>query len=649
MRRKLNFINVVRVYVDALDFTISEIRRQHHEVRLEKFALLLSFHPTGTPAKKHASLLIEAFRRVKEALADTPSIKLGVLIQSTLGHGWSGPVPLTGEKWQRIVMDDGSISSRMCPTDAAFRHYVLECVEGIMQVGPAFLLLDDDFGLRKGECFCPNHLAMFNRETGVERTAQEVVALLKEKPADDRDVQIFSRQRGELLVAFAREIREVIDRYDSGIVCTMCTPWGGHGFVNEVTHALAGKGGVPSARVNNAIYGSNNPIGLLQLTTSTERIVNVFENVPDLIDEADTFPQTYYSENATLFNAHLVNAVLNGLTGAKLWMFEFELPRSIGSQARFEEIFKRNHPLYEELFNTVNGIQWLGMKSVLSKPKGMLHPFNVSQKLYVPDWHTSVCGMFALPICYGRVGEEGLFALNGDLAEQLSDDDITTLFSQSLLLDSKAVKVLDKRGFAELMGVTTGNNPTFFFQSEYMDGMPAPASLMWDASAAELQCISSETQVASWCMVQNMETGSMEKVSPCMTFFHNRLGGRVAALAWSSDMPYYKVLKNERRRILLTAIDFLNGGLLEMTVESKHQAIVRHGRLLDGTELLAIISLALDSESAISLRCATSPHSILRLQENGTWQPVSFQHTENLLTVNTPLTLCTPVLLHIVR
>ncbi len=647
MRKKLNFTNVVRVFPDNLDFTISEIRRQHEEVGLEKFALSLSFHPTGTPASNHAAKLIDAFRKVKEALSDTPSIHVGVLLQSTLGHGWSGPVPLTGEMWQRIVNDKGDVSSRMCPTDADFRNYVLSCVEGVMKVGPAFLLLDDDFGLRLNECFCPNHIAMFNAETGVERTREEVVALLKERPADDPEARIFSRQRGELAVAFAKEIRSVIDRYDESIVCTMCTPWMGHGFVNDVTHALAGKGARPSARVNNSIYGGNNHTYLFHLATMTNRIVNCFDDVHDLIDETDTFPQTYYSENAEVLNAHLVSAILNGLTGAKLWMFEFEIPHNIASQARYEDIFRRNLPLYEELYNAMDGIRWQGVKSVLTRPLDMLHPFVGSKRLYETDWCSNVLGPLAIPFSYGKPSDDGLFALNGDVAEQLSDDDIAALLRKPLLIDSKAVKELAKRGFSELMGVAVGDNPQFFFQSEFMDGMAGPSGLMWDASAAELKCLSNETKVASWCMLQNMETGRMEKVSPCMTFSRNKLGGRVAALAWSSDAPFYKVWKNGRRIILLKALDFLSGGLLEMSLETKHQAIVRHGVMKDGSELVAIISLALDGESQIPLRRAASPASVELLGEDGAWRPVSFKHDGGTLSIDAPLTVCRPVILRI--
>ena len=649
MRKKLNFINVTRIFPNNVDFAVSEIRRQHKEVGLEKFALSLSFHPTGTPAIRHAQTLIEAFRKVKEGLADTPSIKVGVLLQSTLGHGWSGPVPLTGEKWQRIVMDNGNVSSRMCPTDPGFRRYVLACIEGVMKVGPAFLLLDDDFGLRLGECFCPNHIAMFNRATGIERTFEEVVAMLKERPDDDSVVRFFSRQRGELAVDFAREIRKVIDRYDDSITCTMCSPGNGQGFVKDVALALAGRHGTPSVRVNNAIYGSNLPQYLLHLTTSTNRIKDLYNGIPDLIDEADTFPQNYYSENAELFNAHLVNAILNGLTGAKLWMFEFELPRSINSQIRYEKVFREFHPLYEELFNAIDGIHWLGVTSPLAKYPDLLHPFNAAKPLYLQDWNSAVLGPLGLPIRYGKPGDDAIFALNGDLAERLSDDEITALLSKSVLIDSKAVKTLTTRGFSELMGVALGDNPKFFFQSEMDDEMPAPLGLMWDSSAAELKCLSDDTTVSSWCMLMNMDTGNNEKVSPCMTFFRNKLGGRVVCLAWSSDMPYYKVLKNERRRLLLKALDFLKDGLFEMSLETKHQAIVRHGILKDGTELVAILSLALDSEENIPLRCARKPNSVELLTTDGNWKKVSFTHQDNILTVNAPLAICRPSVLRITR
>ena len=133
-----------------------------------------------------------------------------------------------------------------------------------------------------------------------------------------------------------------------------------------------------------------------------------------------------------------------------------------------------------------------------------------------------------------------------------------------------------------------------------------------------------------------------------MTFFENELGGRVVTLAWSSNMPNYKILKNERRRILLDALDFLNGGTFEMSLETMHQAIVRYGRLADDRELVAMISLALDEEPQIRLRKATCPKCVEKLLPNGQWTKAAFTHENGILTVEEPLTCCNPVALRLV-
>ena len=171
-----------------------------------------------------------------------------------------------------------------------------------------------------------------------------------------------------------------------------------------------------------------------------------------------------------------------------------------------------------------------------------------------------------------------------------------------------------------------------------------PTWLMWDASAAELACLSERTQVVSWCMDMGLASEA-KKVSPCMTFFTNELGGRVVTLAWSSNMPSYKILKNERRRILLDALDFLNGKKFEMSLETLHQAIVRHGKLTDGRELVAMISLALDEEPQIRLRKASCPKRVEKLLPNGQWAAAEFAYENGILTIDEPLTCCKPVAL----
>ncbi len=645
----MNFINVVPIFSSSPEFAVSEIKRQHEELGLKKFALCMSMHPVGTPAKDRAMKTIANAKAIVDALADTP-VEVGVLIQSTLGHGWSGPVPLTNEPWQRTVMADGKVSSRMCPTDNGFRDYVFFCIAEIMKINPAFLLMDDDFGLRHGECFCPNHVRMFNEATGQSLTQQELLKLVNENTAEDNPlVDAFCRQRDELIIAFAKEIREVIDRYNPNIVCTMCTPGGGHSFVNAVTHALAGKA-MPSARVNNAIYGNNYQLRFIELTRNTNAIRHQFKDVPDLIDEADTFPQNYYSENARLFHTHLVNAILNGLTGAKLWMSEFREPVHTGSQRKYEALFKANRGLYEELQKTVASLEWTGIKGVLTHPKHMNHPLTTSKALFEPDWNSALLAEFAFPVAFDGGNRGGIYALTEKQARDLTDDELTALFKGALLLDSTAVKHLTARGFGELMGVRAVEDTKFFCTGEFRDGMKSTVGLMWQPIMAKLELTSDAAKVSTWCVTATGRSVDVTKIAPAMVFFNNTFGGRIVSVAWSPEEPYYIVRNPLRRRLLLEALAFLNGDKpLDMVMDIDQQVLVRHGVIDGTTDIAALISLTVDTIPEIRLSMNDTPKNVQLLSPDGQWVTQDFAYADGVLTVPKSMDVCQPVILKIMK
>ena len=108
--KDFSFINIVPIKADCPEFAVSEIRRQRKDVGLKKFALMLTLQPMGFPAKDNADRIIAIASKVMNELRND-DITLGILFQSFLGHGWSGRVPLTDEPWQRIVKNDGVLSS----------------------------------------------------------------------------------------------------------------------------------------------------------------------------------------------------------------------------------------------------------------------------------------------------------------------------------------------------------------------------------------------------------------------------------------------------------------------------------------------------------------------------------------------------------
>ena len=620
-------INIVPVFEDHPEFAVSEIRRQAREVGLRRFAISLSFHPEGTPAHDKIGRLVSLLHRVKEGLADT-DIELGVLIQSTIGMGWNGKIPLTRETWQKIILLNGEDSPRMCPLDPDFSDYVYDCISEVAHEKVAFMLVDDDFGLRLGECFCPLHLAAYNEALGKNYTREDYRKMIEGRPWDDPEVLTVSRLHRDTLLPLARRIRKAIDEVDPTIRCGFCTPALGHGFVQDVALILAGQTR-PFVRVNNAVYGMNPSLVFYNLVGKTYRVRYQMPKIPDVIGEADTFPQNYYSESAAAFHTHVTLDFLNGLVGCKLWTSEFNNPVDTGSQRDYEKRLHDYMPFYRKILEMTDGIRWKGVSEMLYRSKQALHPTLMTEVHPWQDWNTEQVGPFGFPVRYEAPSSKGIYAMSMSEAERMSDEEIKTLLSGALLVDSTCAKVLTKRGFVPYMGVqaTDGDN-SFVFSGEIDEETRLYAGMMWEEGHALLTPVADGVQIAARFVKGRGRSGRYEAVAPSMIFYRNELGGRVVVTGWTPSMPFYKTMRPQRRATLQRALDFLEGAPFEMGVDTGRQFLVRHGILKDGGELLALVNLSFDAFDAVPVRLVREPVSVERLLPSGEWSPLEWRRLD---------------------
>jgi len=641
MRKQMNMINIVPAFLKAPEFNISEIIRQAKDARLNRFALSLSFHPEGTPAADKIPILCDHFRKVADGLKGT-GIELGILIQSTQGHGWNGKVPLTQEPWRQVVYCDGTVSPRICSLDPGFRDYIYQAFAECARCSPAFLLVDDDSGPRRKECFCPLHVAMYNRMLGKNYTREEMQKMLDERPWDDPEVRVISQGRYETAVEYARLMRSAIDSVNPDLRCGLCTP-DCKNYYGDTALILAGKN-KPFIRVSNAIYGMLNPLShFILIMQATYREKYQAPGVTEFLDESDTFPQNLYSVGAAVFHSHICNAVLNGLSGCKLWISEFNNPADSGSQRRYEMYLRTYHDFYEELLNTVDGVRWQGPAGLNFHVAYGMHPVKSIDAIYTMDWCRSMLGPYAFPVRYAEPGNSGIYTLCGGEMKHFSDEQIRQMLSASVLIDAGAAKELTKRGFAELMGVEAADGgENFAFSREIHARTGLGAGYMWDPMSAELKVLSPGVKVVT--NLCNGTFGDFHPVAPGMTFFANELGGRVAVTALSTAMPFYKTILPPRRIFLQEALDFLAGGILEMSVENAdQQVIVRHGILKDGAELLALHNVAVDTLPHLDIRLKRDPKSVKKLNPDGTWSSVTFKHTaDTVIRLDCELVRCLP-------
>lgn len=131
--------------------------------------------------------------------------------------------------------------------------------------------------------------------------------------------------RKESLIEFAGIIRKAIDSVNPAIRCGYCTPGSEFLMTGKMAKALAG-GTKPFLRINNAMYMEGDAKFFPHRMAYTQSLRKINSDIPEVLDESDTFPQNRYSKAAISMHAHITGAILNGLNAAKLWLTNLGWP-----------------------------------------------------------------------------------------------------------------------------------------------------------------------------------------------------------------------------------------------------------------------------------------------------------------------------------
>lgn len=628
---EFRFYNVTPVFLDNLKFVVENTRRIVQEVGLKRFAFCLSLHPQGTPASAHADRLVEAYRYLSNELADVDGIELGILLQSTIGHGWNGKIKLTDEPWQRIVRLDGVPSQRMCPSDKRFRDYVVKTIGKLASLDPTFFLVDDDFGLRDGECCCPAHLAELNATMSTSfKNGQELKSVLEKMPYSDKLKRTYEEQRIETSRIFAREIRAEIDRHAPSIRCGYCMTYMGYVFAEEISKILAG-GTKPFVRVANAYYLNTSTQAIATLQGVTGKSATAVNGIDERIDESDTFPQTLRSEGATAMHAHITSGILDGLNGSKLWIADFNKPNPVAA-APYERILRKNLNFYETLLDTVKGVAWQGPVQPIPGIKNNYDPLNPSAPCQQAEFTGNMLCRFGIPCTYERSERKALRMIAGGNVDFFTDEEILEFFKGGLLLDSLAASKLVARGFARHIGCTIDDDDFFIFSRAVDTRSGESSQRMIDPSMKRLVPTSPDTEVLLRLYADDPRGDSGEGVyaGAGATLFTNEFGARVGVTILGPQMRGYNILAHGQREHIVTMLDSLSeGGRMDMIVETDQDVSARYGICRDGSALLAVFNAGIDPLEAVQLRSTHKIKSALRLESSGCWNQTAVTSTDN--------------------
>ncbi|MBQ7207783.1 MAG: hypothetical protein IJS01_08305 [Lentisphaeria bacterium] len=423
-------------------------------------AFCCTLTPEGDPMFDKASELAKRFSAHRAALRKRSTVPCGILIQATVGHGWTPNIPSPGLKF---LPGNGPERYIFCPLGKEFRTYIAGQIRTLAACKPDFFMLDDDFRMLtgRGGCFCEEHIAGFSRLTGQNYTAESLQETIRRDETVARAYDAWLRQTLEEL---ARIIRGAMDQEAPGIPCSYCI------CAQDIRHAvpigriLQGNGGL-RLRINNGFYMEDSVRAVPGNMLRSARQALYLPEDAELLDEPDTCPQNRYSTSAAVLHDHLTRAMLSNYGGAKLWITRFAYEPASGRAYR--TTLKRHASFYRALFAL--GFREDGILSPLPSRPPFNFPACQDPAPEAGSWFTQT-GVMGFPFRLGLCSSgPAVSALSGDDCDQLTDDDVRLLFDGDLILDGSAALKLTRRGFAGDLGVSAsewGELPSPSFEAK---------------------------------------------------------------------------------------------------------------------------------------------------------------------------------------
>ena len=615
------FYNIMPYAPGAEERSAKDMVEYHDRTGNDICLYSLSIHAEGRPAMRKAGEMVESYRKLSRLLKGS-GVKLGILLQSTLGH-WLRQ-DTEQEQWTRTVDIEGN-AKRFCPFDPDFRAYIAEVVRQLAAEHPAIVMGDDDIRAfsPKMECFCPLHVAEFNRRTGKSLTADELRKAVADGKKGDETFDAFVKLQRDTITGFAAHIRATLDSVDPSIPGAACMPGWPYerAWSPRTAEAFAAKGQRPILRIANAYYCERTPDGLASSSVGTMACLAYHHGFPNLLDESDTCPHNIWSKSASTLHQKLAMAAACGLNGSKIRYVNGHKGGHPVSR-HYTDMLARYSGYHNALAAAVRGTEMLGVVT----PVYASFPLGVNEIVTRGALADRVFGRIGVPFrCEMDFSKDGIWCISGEeMVKKLSDDDLKLIFAHRVIVDSKAAIELTKRGQSNLIGVKATPVRAPAYTGEFVPeiGLSCGYSPRWSPPVT-FEPEAGAEPFAYLVLRKYSAAKDYERVMPSGLLFRNALGGIVATTVYNASMHVWEQVYEARQDYLAYVLGRLGGADAEYQLMNAQpaQLVARRG---DGFDLLTVFNYSYDAMENATLRCARTPRSVERLDDHGTWRAAKF-------------------------
>ncbi|MBR4675045.1 MAG: hypothetical protein IKP00_11320 [Victivallales bacterium] len=617
-------LNISPLFIDHAEEVAEDLRDMYCRNIIDSTAFMCPMCPEGNPAIDKGSEFASRFAVFKALLKDS-GLPTGILIQSSMGHGW---VPNSESPFQKIVRLDGRTPYTMCPEDKEFRVYIHDAVAKCAAAEPDFFMLDDDtrFITGRNACFCPLHTARFNAEYGTSYTPDELRAAVG---ASREMAERFQEMLRHSMIDYAKVIRDAIDSVNPELFCSFCQCSLDMFATADMASVLAGQGRRPLVRLNDGFYKQDSARYFpAWLDLTAEQVLTLPKDIT-VISEPDTCPHNRYSTSAAIMRTHLTMSMMEGCKGGKLWITRLAKFEPASGKA-YRKALADDAGLME--YACEANIDWKGPQ--IPVPKKPAFYFNNARE---KNGWCDLFGRMGLPFAFSRGIKQGeVTLLTHREIERCSDDELREAFCGKVLLDGFGALALAKRGLAAYCGC-----------DDVQDWRKAPVTCeQWAGGDIS---ISIPTEMVELTPCKGAEVLSrlyaksfafdkrLQEMAPGAVLATNGLGGRVLTLAlrsisWCGFSTAFSMLNESRKAQLVEFLNTLSS--LALYFVGDNETLLKYGIDKEGRRVVELLNIGLDPIEEITLRGTwiqgAKPEI---LKGDGTWNNMQFERQGDMLVI----------------
>lgn len=584
---------------------------------MDSVAFIFSLHPEGNPVFDKVKFFAEKFTVYQEKLKKY-GVSCGILLQSTMGHGW---IPDSPAAFQRIIFHNGYEPYTFCPEDKDFQDYIYRSVAKAAALKPDFMMVDDDVRMLtlRSACFCPLHTELFNQKYGTAFTAEALSEEVSKNPESAEKMLSLVQQS---ILDFVTLIRTAIDSADPGIHCSYCSCYYEIALAPQIGKILAAGNGRPIVRINNSRYLNEITRDYPDWLYITASQIGAFSDEFDIICEPDTCPHNRYSVAAGMLRTHLALSMLEGCKGGKYWISKFTESKSC-------QAFRKVLTQSDAFLNGISKlkINWQG--PVVPLPQKTACPY---PELWRPrGWHETI-GRMGIPFCFSKKHDNTVLLTEYQIKIH-SDAELKKIFSGKVILDGSGIMELTRRGLAHLAGCEGLKWDLKHISIEKSD--PEGDIVISGAAVhAKIVPICEHEELSTLYHREWAGAQELVKLAPGSISVTNKSGGKIivisAFFAWKSDFSTNGMMCERRKKQLLRFLNMLEP--LKIWYVDDSEIMLKYGMTDNGEKFVSVTNISLDvcERLALSGEWCHDLSQVEMLNDQGEWQYLPFKNNGDI-------------------